>query len=235
MAYTGLTPTAVLRHIKKQIGAIPYQPELSDEEMMQIVFQTTLPVFSTYFPYRFRVLVREKDAVVQSSSTYILPNVDGVDIMGISDVNVGEFYGYSYNSGMVAGRSNPYDNQLINDYRSMTQTRVTWHFIAPNHVEILPRLWVKNDALVTVRARHPNHLRTIKESMREYFLQLATYDILEALYPYRKRFESLSSPYGEISLFLEQVERAHDERATLLEKFQEMSLKDAAARKIFIG
>ena len=30
---TGLTPTAVLRHIKKQIGAIPYEPELNDEDI----------------------------------------------------------------------------------------------------------------------------------------------------------------------------------------------------------
>ena len=77
---TGLTPTAVLRHIKKQIGAIPYEPELNDEDIMQIVFQTTLPVFSKYFPYRFRVIVQEKDAVVQSSNTYILPDIDGLNI-----------------------------------------------------------------------------------------------------------------------------------------------------------
>ena len=232
---TGLTPTAVLRHIKKQIGAIPYEPELNDEDIMQIVFQTTLPVFSKYFPYRFRVIVQEKDAVVQSSNTYILPDIDGLNILGVSKVNVGAFYGYEYNSGMVAGRSNPYDNQILNDYRSMTQTPTTWHFIPPNHIEILPRLWIRSNAMVTLKAVHPKHLKTIKESLREEFLQLATYDVLEALYPFRKRFESISSPYGEIALFLDQVERAHDERAQLLEKFHDQSLRDADAPKLFIA
>jgi len=233
--YRGLTPTDVIRHIKRQIGAVVYDIELSDDEMMAVVFQHTIPTFSKYFPYRFRVLVTEKDEVVAGKSTYILPDIDGLEVMGISKVQVGEFYNLGYNSGLVQGFANPYDSQLFADFRSVTQTPVTSHFIAPNHIEIFPKLWLRRSAIVTVKAVHPKHLRTIKESLRDDFLHLALLDVLESLYPIRKKFENISSPYGSINLFLEQVERAHDEREQLLEKFHENVLRDSDAPKIFIA
>jgi len=235
MSYTGLTPTDVLRHIKRMIGSIVYDIELSDDEMMSVVFQHTLPVFSKYFPYRFRVLVSEKDEVVQGKACYLLPDIDNLEITGISKVSIGNFYNYTYNNGLIAGLSNPYDNQIYADFKSVTETPCTWHYLAPNHIEIFPKLWFKNRAVVTVKAVHPKHLRTIKQSLRDEFLHLALLDVLESLYPIRKRFENISSPYGSISLFLEQVERAHDEREQLLEKFHENSLRDSEAPKIFIG
>ncbi len=235
MAYSGLTPTDVIRYIKRMIGSVVYDIELTDKEMMDTVFQQTLPTFSKYFPYRFRVLVSEKDEVVGGKSCYKLPDIDGLEITGISKVFLGNFYGYNFNNGLTSGTSNPFDSQLIADFKSVTETPCTWHFLAPNHIEIFPKIMQSNKAIVTVKAIHPRHLRTIKMSLRDEFLHLALLDVLESLYPIRKRFENISSPYGSINLFLEQVERAHDEREQLLERFHENSLRDSDAPRLFIG
>lgn len=235
MAYAGLNPTIVIRHIRRQLGAIAYDLELSDEEMMQVVFQHTIPTFSKYFPYRFRVMVGPKDEVVAGKACYILPNEDNLEIMGISKVSLGNYYGYNYTSTMTQGFADPYNTQLFNDFVALTQTRVTWHYLAPNHVEIYPRIMDQNKALITVKAIHPKHLRSIKHSLREEFLQLAYLDVLESLYPIRKRFETLNSSYGSIQLFMDSVERAHDNREELLRKFQENVLKDSDAPRVFFG
>ena len=235
MAYTGLNPTIVLRHIRRELGAIAYDLELSDEEIMQVVFQHTLPTFSVYFPYRYRVLVGPQDEIVAGKSCYLLPNEDNMEIIGISKVSVGDYYGYNYNSSMNAGMSNPMDNQVFNDFLSMTMTKTTWHYLAPNHIEIYPRIMGQSRALITVKAIHPKHLRSIKQSLREQFLKLAYLDVLESLYPIRKRFESLNSPYGNIQLFMDAVERAHDEREELLLKFQDNVLLDSDSPRIFFG
>lgn len=235
MAYTGLNPTIVIRHIRRQLGAIAYDLELSDEEMMQVVFQHTLPVFSTYFPYRYRVLVGPKDEIVAGKACYLLPNEDNMEIVGISKVSLGNYYGYNYTSTMTQGLSNPYNNQIFNDFMSQTQTRVTWHYLPPNHIEIYPRILDQSKALITVKAIHPKHLRSIKQTLRDEFLKLAYLDVLESLYPIRKRFETLNSTYGNIQLFMDSVERAHDDREALINTFKENALRDSDAPRIFFG
>ena len=89
--------------------------------------------------------------------------------------------------------------------------------------------------MITLKSTHPKHLRSIKDALREEFLKLAYLDVLESIYPIRKRFETLNSPVGNISLFMESVERAHDEREQLLQSFQENVLRSGDVPRIFIG
>lgn len=230
MAFTGMNPTEVLRYIHRSIGNLVYDIELTDEEIMNVVFQETLPTFSKYFPYMFRSLLSEKDEVVAGSCCYTIPNVDGLRVLGISKVYLGDYYNYNVN--LMPASSDPFEMQTFANYRSMTQTPVTWHFYAPNKVEIYPRLYLNMRGLVLIKAVHPRHLATIPTSLRDQFCQLALLDVLESLYPIRKRFENISSPYGNIQLFMDQVERAHEERLQLLEKFHENILNRGDAFRI---
>ena len=234
MSFTGVNPTEVLRYIKRLLGDCVYDisDEMSDDEIMRIVFEESLVTYSRYFPYRFRVIVSEKDRVVTGSSNcYKLPNIEGIKINGVTKCMIGNYYNYNINAMPIT--TNPFNSQLMADYRSMTSTPATWHFIPPNHVEINPQLLTHESALLEVRAVHPTHLNTIPLTMKDYFCRLAYLDVLESLKPYRKRYQSIQTPYGNIELLLDDIENAHSEKAALLDKFQEKHLLQSASLKIF--
>ena len=75
--------------------------------------------------------------------------------------------------------------------------------------------------MVEVKAVHPKHLRTISIDMRDQFTRLALDDVLISLYPLKHRFESMSTPYGSIQPFLEQVDNARGDRDELINEWKE--------------
>jgi len=86
MAYSGMTPTQVLRHLNRTLGTLLQELELSEEEMMRVVFQETLPQFSKFYPYKYRKTVSQKEFVPGSLNTYQIPNDDRLEIIGIHKV-----------------------------------------------------------------------------------------------------------------------------------------------------
>ena len=56
--YSGLTPTMVLRYINRMLGAAVQTIELSEEEIMRVVFQESLYTYSKFFPYRYRMVLK---------------------------------------------------------------------------------------------------------------------------------------------------------------------------------
>ena len=97
MAYSGLTPTIVLRYLNRMMGISVQDLEISDDEMMRIVFQESLPTYSKFFPYYFRMLLT-KEYVLDSKrpNTYKLPNKDNLEIFGVHRIwldNMNQFGG----------------------------------------------------------------------------------------------------------------------------------------------
>jgi hypothetical protein len=233
MSYTGLTPTQALRYINRNLGAVLQELELTDEEMMRVLFQETLPTYSKYFPYKYRLTVGNADFIQGSLNTYEIPNTDNLEIIGIHKVFISNMA--QFGSTMIPLSYNPFETQIFNDYVSMTVTPVTWTYIPPNQVTVFPKIVNYQSAILEVKAVHPKHLKTVPMNMREDFLRLALLDVLVSLYPLRKRFETFSTPYGSLQPFMEMVERSIDERRELLERFGNLTLKDSNAKRIFIA
>ena len=172
MAFNTLTPTIVLRYINRMMGALVQQIELTEDEMMRVVFQETLPTFSKYFPYRFKIQLHHKDAVdPMYPNIYRIPNEDNLTFLGVHRVwldNMNQFGG-----SMLPLVNSPIPNQLMQDYLSQVITPITFRFEEPNIVTIYPKIEKVGEALVEVKAMHPDHLRTIPPNMRDQFLKLA--------------------------------------------------------------
>jgi hypothetical protein len=230
---TGLTPTMVLRFINRNLGSMLQELELSQEEMMRVIFQETLPTFSKYFPYKYRLNVNENEFVPGSLNTYYIPNRDDLEIIGIHKLFLRNMT--QFGSTMIPMSFNPFENQIFNDFVSMTVTPVTWQYLPPNMVTIFPKIVNYITALVEVKAIHPKHLKTVPMNMRDEFLKLALLDVLVSMYPLRHRFESFTTPYGAVQPFMEMVDRSIDDRKELLERWNSLYLKDATAKRIFIG
>lgn len=234
MSYNNLTPTVVLRHLNRMMGALVQQIELSEEEMMRVVFQESLPTYSKYFPYKYKISLKHYNAISpEYPNVYRIPNEDDLTILGIHKVwldNMNQFGG-----SMLPLVNSPIPNQLMQDYLSQTITPITFKFEQPNIVTIYPKIEKIGEALIEVKAVHPEHMRTIAPNMREQFLKLALDDVLISLYPIRHRFESMNTPYGQIAIFMELVDGAQSDREQLLSQWNDAMVKDATARKVWIS
>jgi hypothetical protein len=233
MPYTGVTPTMILRYINRNLGALLQELELSADEMMRVVFQESLPTYSKYYPYKYRLTVGNSSFVPGSLNTYQIPNEDQLEIIGIHKVFISNMA--QFGSTMIPLSYNPFETQIFNDYVSMTVTPVTWQYLPPNQVTVFPKIVNYQEAILEVKAIHPKHMKTIPMNMRDEFLRLCLLDILVSMYPLRHRFESFTTPYGTMQPFMEMVDRATDDRKELLEKWNTMFLKDATAKRIFIA
>lgn len=232
--YSGLTPTMVLRYINRMLGAAVQTIELSEEEIMRVVFQESLYTYSKFFPYQYRMILKESDSVGEGlTNTYRIPNTDRLEITGIHQVwldNHNQFGGT-----LLPISSDPFQAQFLADNLSMTITPTTFEYRAPNLVVIRPRILKLGSAMVEVRAVHPKHLKTIPVSMRDEFLNLCLYDVLISLYPIRHRFETYNTVYGSMSPFLDMVDSAAGNKEELLRKWSENILRSGNAKRIWIA
>jgi len=232
--YSGLNPTQVLRYIHMRLGSSLQVVELSDEEIMRIVFQESLRTYSKYFPYLYKEPITQADSIGGGyTNVYKIPNRENLEIIGVHRIwleNMNQFGG-----SLLPLTNDPVQSQLMGDMISKTVTPFTFEYQAPDLVTIRPKIYYGRGALLELKAQHPRHLRTIPMAMRDQFLRLALDDVLIALYPLRHRWENLSTPYGQLSLFLEMVDGAASDREALIDSWKENFLKDARAKKIWIA
>lgn len=233
MGYSGMTPTMVLRYINRRLGAVMQEIELTEEEIMRVVFQQSIRTYSTYFPYHYRMMLTGDNLISGSSNTYHIPRNDNIEIIGIHKLWMSNMI--QYGSTMIPISTNPFANQIFNDFASMTTTPITWTYLPPNKITIYPKIINYKSATLEVKAQHPKHLKTIPIAMSDSFLELCLLDVLISLYPLRHRFESMNTVYGAIQPFLEMVDRAQDDRDNLLELFKENLLRDGNAKRLWIG
>jgi hypothetical protein len=233
MSYTGLTPTMVLRYLNRMLGTVVQELELSEEEMMRVVFQESLPTYGKYYPYKYRISVTAEDFLPDTLNTYRIPKSDRLEIIGIHKVFLANLV--QFGSTIAPVSMNPFESQMFNDFVSMTVTPITWQYLPPYEITLFPKIINYQNAILEVKALHPKHLKTIPMNMRDEFLKLCLYDVLLSLYPLRHRFESLNTVYGTLIPFLDMVDSAKDDKETLLEKWRTDFLKNSTSKRIFIA
>ena len=223
-----------LRYINRMIGEKLQEIELSEEEIMRVVFQESLPTFSKFFPYKYKIQITSKDSLDERyPNVYRIPNDDRLEIIGVHRVwlsNMNQFGG-----SLLPVVNDPFTSQLLNDYLSSTITPTIFEYQAPNIVTIRPKIVNCGSAMIELKAVHPKHLKTIPMNMRDEFLKLCLLDVLISIYPLRHRFESYTTVYGSISPFMEMVDNAASEKEALIERWRENLLRDSTAKKIWIA
>jgi hypothetical protein len=230
---TGLTPTDALRYLKRNLGSVVQTIEISDEEMMKVVFDESLKTFSKFFPYVYNVTLSSADIVPGSENRYYLPNKDNIQIFGIHKIHFDQ--SIQYGATVVPMTINPFENQILADYTSAVLPRTTFRFEPPNVVNCYPKL-LKNDyPIIEVKAIHPKHLKTIPIGLRDEFLQLCLCDVLISLYPIRHRFQSMSTPYGNIEPFFDMVDSATEKRDALIQKWQDQFVKSSYVTRVTVA
>ena len=230
-----ITPTTLIRHIKANLGATVRPLPISDEEIMEVIKEETLPTFSNYYPYYYKVTIYPGSDFLRSSehsSTYVI-NTNGLEITGISRVyRDGSIYStdrYPYYAS-----NNVFDIAVSNNYSSDVSVPDTFKFHPPALVELFPKYNTTKEFLVECKCVHPDSLVTIPISLKDPFFELSDIDIAIKLFPILKMYDQINTPYGNIDLKINDLEDAKSQRKELLETFKSNFMKEPGRRKIWI-
>ena len=226
----------LLDRAKAMIGySVVGKIDFSEEDMIRCLENVTLPVFSTYLPFRALVMVdSEKDIYPGMQNTYII-KTDG-DLLGVSEIYAGAlntFYPFyhPYNQGDVLAR------QQFVDIYSLFGTEPTFRYTPPNFLEIFPKSMLPRvqEFPVVCKFVHPKTLRTITPGSIEILKDLFLADLAGDILAVRENFQTLSSVYGEIQLNLDRLRTYAEKRPEIIENLGRSMLLASGARKVFIG
>lgn len=238
-----LSPTDLLKKIKRRLGTRVLKLSLTDEELLDIITGETLDTFSNYVPYVFKDYITTEDKIPGTINSYFLDDClkrhHDVQCIGVYDVNLGD--GTSLREAALAGvyggqyTPSPKHSQYLDgtslenimmagalaDITSAFEfAREVFLFEAPNRLTIT-RHSIDSFAQVTFQARHPKDLSTIAITYEEEFFKLALLNIKIALYNEMKYYNEMDTTYGGARLMIDEWSSAEDNRESLLKEWSD--------------
>lgn len=225
----------VIRYINSQLGASVQYMELTDKDMMKIVYQQSVPTFSKYFPFLPLVVLNDDDKIAGTMTSFRIPNPWNLQLLSIhkSILTSSEMYGGGWVGPFL---SNPIDTILMNDRLSMFIPPLTVEFAPPNKITVKQNYYnLSGKICIQFEAVHPQHLKSIQPNLRDEFFHLCLDDVLCSLFPMRHRFQNITTPYGSLQPFVEMVDGARQDRAALLERWQMEVLKSGDTKKAWVA
>lgn len=230
-----MSPSILLGHIKAYMGNITRVIPITDDEIMEIVYQETLPVFSSYFPYFKYITVNVDRDQTERPGVYRIIHEPELTLLGVVEVLRDPIYSSGAPYYMpYFNTTNVFEAQAAADLNSMTTVPTTFRFFPPNIIEIFPKYCYSYDFMVKCMFEHPKHLATITPMMYIQFKRLALLDVKAAIYEMYIMLEGVSTAFGSIDLKLDSFSSAKDERTSLLEEFEKRYLQQAHRKKIII-
>lgn len=233
----------MIRRIKRDIGiyGIALPIENVDQMILEILEDTTIPVFSLYCPREELVTLDINDLVHngscgrgEDSDLYILPdwlysgnrNVLYVKRIEYADDIMSRNY---YPTGRGSIFSNLEDIMLANANRpivDMSVTKITFKYEHPRKVYIYDSL-VATKLRLTLACEHDKSCQSIPATAAESFFKLAELDIKAGLYQTIKHYDGIETSYGRIELKIDDWQNARQEREDMIKEWDDSYLLDA--------
>ncbi len=203
------TYSNLLDYVKLNLGAKTQSFELSDEDMIDIFRDHTIPEFSKYEPLIKYYRVTYDENLISESPTFMYQFKDFCyKIMRVNNVigtatlmDMDLLY-------MQAGRQSSYDVSeflMSANYAHMSAIAVppqTWRFFAPDKIEVMhssDTMSFNYDFIAELACIHDNPT-TINPDLYTYLRDLAVADIMIFVGRIRSRFESFTTPYGNVEV-----------------------------------
>ncbi len=199
----------LLDWVKLNLGASTNAFEFNDEQMIDIFRDHTIPTFSKYIPLIRYYRVTEDENLITDNPTRIY-QFHGFcyQIMKINSI-IGtatlQDQDMLYNQ---AGRQSAYDvtDMLMQaNYSHMSMIAVppqTWRFFAPDKIEVIhasDTMSINRDFIAELACIHDNPT-TINPDQYDMLRDLALADIMIFIGRIRAKFESFTTPYGEVQV-----------------------------------
>jgi len=199
----------LIDYIKLNLGAATNPFEFTDEEMADIICEHTLPLFSKYNPLIRYYRMTYSENCITETPTYIYQFKNfGYKIMKINQViptSSVEDLNMLYSQAFRTNMQDVTEFLMNMNYMQMSNIAVaphTWRFFAPDKIEVLrttDAVTFSNDFITEVACVHADPT-TVNPDMYVYLRDLALADIMIFIGRIRSKFETFSSPYGEVQV-----------------------------------
>lgn len=201
-----------------------------ENRIIDLIQTRTIPTFSIYQPFRTEVFIDLKELQCikdeYTMSTYILPKVNGKDILYVEDVTldkriiggsyydpVGDLCLHSYGELMLA--------QAHANLISISAPTLHFQFEEPNKLHLYNISSMGDKLKLRVCLEHSDNLSSITKTSWNSFYKLALLDFQCFLYNSLKYFDGIESAHGTINLRTSEWESAFDKREDLLARWDD--------------
>lgn len=202
-----------------------------DDRIKELINDTTLHVFSQYFPQKVTKDIDLRDWYQEKSgyshSVYEVPLIEKREVIGIDDVRFNlkdtnqaffdpqcDFTIGTYQELMLG--------QVAADLGSLVMPAFTFKFEEPTKLLHLYNLGTVGYTLtIEFLLKHSKNLATIPFSMEESFYELALLDFKQFLYESLKHFDQIETANGTITLKVDEWSNSASERKDLLREWND--------------
>lgn len=228
----------IMKVTRDDLGLYDIPNILSDEEFIERMKTSTLPLFTSYAPRKKKFIMTSNMMIGKQYDchTFRIPK-DVIKDCGVMDVGYvtikptnasGDFY---ISQPMV---SDPYDiattvanMRLQADMAALITHAFTWEFQAPDIIKIYNGYYGAPYE-VTLNVTHDYNLSTIPDTYMMSFKELLLYDMQEYLYNKFRRKNRISTGVGEIELDLDDWRDGKSNKKDLLERWRASSITNYA-------
>lgn len=233
----------LIRRLKRSIGiyGIALPIDNLDKLILEIIDDTTLPVFSIYSPQEVKVAINTTDFVTTNNARgegcmlYLLPEYlfkGDKEVLYVMNVEYNESYlrpHYFPTVGNTMSSFSAIENAMLSTAeKSMLDQFVkpiTWTYEHPRKLYIYDSL-MSAALLLTLGVTHDSSLQSIPPTAFESFFTLASLDVKAGLYNTVKHYDGMETQYGRIELKIDDWTNAKQERDDLLKEWDETYLND---------
>jgi len=199
----------LIDYIKLNLGASTNKFEFTDEEMADIICEHTIPLYSKFDPLIRYYRMEYSTNLITENPTYVYQFKNfNYKIMKINQVipsSSVEDLNMLYSQALRTNMQDVTEMLMNMNYMHMSNIAVaphTWRFFAPDKIEITrttDTVTFSRDFIAEVACIHPDPT-TVNPDMYVYLRDLALADIMIYIGRIRSKFESFSSPYGEVQV-----------------------------------
>jgi len=202
----------LISYIKLHLGAPIMKIEFSDDELIQIISEHTLPEFSRYFPLLRYYMFTEEDNCIQYEPTkiYQIKNFPYKVIKIDEIIAKPNIIDLNQNTA-VAMYSGDVTNLLGANYMNQAKLTVladdTWTFISPDKIELIKSnnsMWIYDDFMAKLACIHPDP-STVDPDAYIFLRDLAAADIMIFIGKIRKKFRQFATPAGTVEINADEI------------------------------
>lgn len=233
----------MIRRIKRDIGiyGIALPVENLDQLILEILEDTTIPVFSIYCP-REEIVTLDINNLMKDGTygrgedcdLYILPDwlyTGGRNILYVKRIEYADdiMSRNYYPTGRGSIYNNLEDVMLANANKPIVDlsiAKITFKYEYPRKVYIYDSL-VASKLRLTLACEHDKSCQSITPTSAESFYRLAVLDIKAGLYQTVKHYDGIETSYGRIELKIDDWQNARQEREDILKEWDDIYLLDA--------
>lgn len=231
-----ITPQFLLSKLKRKLGAKSIKLSYTDEELLEILYDDTIPTFSIYFPMRIPMKVdldtckpakefTENESQLAYHLDFLPDNMNLIEVESIDFYNetIGRYYDYPTGTMDSFELFTAQVNQgMVED---MLNTPITHYTLEPD-ILVIDQPFSLNTKIVTLNllVEHSHDLSTIKFTYLDKIMELFTLDCKIALYEDMKHHDGIDTTFNQIELKIDTWADAESKREDLMQRWDNQFL-----------